>query len=498
MSFSLPEYTPADLRGNAVDQLGQFDKILDEAKAKGIVHSSPNNERETYDVESQRIRIQTMASRLFLLGYLADKIEPEDIEENLERIKSAVMEFQKEAGLKPDNWAGDITWHAMDEIVSFESDLSDDHWFQGREINQASEKAIHRGIQLRLWSLGLCEKKPGTDFITLEPSCLSDFEAIAKILMLVPLDYEAGFNKQTIRLLYDQERFVRFLAQRASDDKKSFRLNIEEEKEKEKLAERFIVNCAKIELWLLGYNVKINGKNDFEKNKGNDLYSAMKNYFINFQGINAAEAEELSERITPLFFNGILADSEEKEKQELPDASLLITREINSEEEINNAWEFIKSKGLRLWDGLKRIWGWIKRIGSRVFSFIRENLFIGFFRFASKSWKIVTRGISNIVNSVKVYINGVLHTPDDIFLFSKDMDTVVVVDKNLASGAGIIRLKNQSAAFSLACRIVALIFDSFKYFCAGFAGWARLLYTLVKEYSNLKNLYTDFLKVAAQ
>ncbi len=145
MSFSLPENTPADLHGNIVDQLGQFDKILDEAKAKGIIHSSPKNERETYDVESQRIRIQTMASRLFLLGYLADKIEPENIEENLERIKSAVMEFQKEAGLKPDNWVGDITWHAMDEIVSFESDLSDDHWFQGQEINHASEKAIHRG-----------------------------------------------------------------------------------------------------------------------------------------------------------------------------------------------------------------------------------------------------------------------------------------------------------------------------------------------------------------
>ncbi len=349
-----------------------------------------------------------------------------------------------------------------------------------------------------MWSLGLCEKKPGTDFNILLPSCLSSFEAMAKILMLVPRDYEAGFDKQTIRLLYDQERFVRFLAQRASDDKNSFRLNTEKEKNKEKLAERFIVNCAKIELWLLGYNVKINGKNDFEKSEINNLYSAIKNYFVNFQGKNSAEAEELSQKITPLFFDGILADSEEKEKQGLPDASLLIAREINSEEEINNAWEFIKSKGLRLWDGLKRIWGWIKRIGSRVFSFIRENLFIGFFRFASKSWKIATRGISNIVDSVKVYINGVLHTPNDIFLFSKDMDTVAVVDKNLASGAGIIRLNNQSAAFSLACRIVALIFDSFKYLSAGFAGWARLLFTLVKEYSNLKNLYTDFVKVAAQ
>jgi len=72
----MPDYTPGELSGGIPDQFEQFNKIIDEARRNGIINSPPGSDEETYDLQSQRIRIQTIASRLWLLGYLQRKIGP--------------------------------------------------------------------------------------------------------------------------------------------------------------------------------------------------------------------------------------------------------------------------------------------------------------------------------------------------------------------------------------------------------------------------------------
>ena len=74
MNSSLRNSSPTDLSGSYINQLGQFENILDKANKKEKINNTPDNTTETYDIDSQRIRLQTIASRLWLLGYLPRKI----------------------------------------------------------------------------------------------------------------------------------------------------------------------------------------------------------------------------------------------------------------------------------------------------------------------------------------------------------------------------------------------------------------------------------------
>ena len=101
---SLPAYNIPELSGSSFDQLGQFETIINQVTEKGVINDVPTSNTETYDFEKQRLRLQTIASRLYLLGYINKKIPIKNIECSLEKIKSAVHTFQVEADLKNDGW----------------------------------------------------------------------------------------------------------------------------------------------------------------------------------------------------------------------------------------------------------------------------------------------------------------------------------------------------------------------------------------------------------
>lgn len=86
-NFTLPNYNHAALNGNKIDQLGQFDDILEDARKKGVINDVPSNESETYNYKNQQIRLQTIASRLYLLGYLKRKFPKEDWRKDFRRLK---------------------------------------------------------------------------------------------------------------------------------------------------------------------------------------------------------------------------------------------------------------------------------------------------------------------------------------------------------------------------------------------------------------------------
>ena len=114
-------------------------------------------------------------------------------------------------------------------------------------------------------------------------------------------------------------------------------------------------------------------------------------------------AGDLSKRVSPKFFIGI-SDANKIDGDTTFDAAREeIAKNIETNEEISKAWSYLKTKGMRLFDGLKRIWRWVKKIGKKVVGFIKNNIFKAFFRYVSKAYKIVAKGIENIVKAFKVY-----------------------------------------------------------------------------------------------
>jgi len=503
-----PAYTLPEVSGSEVHQLGQFEDILEGVKKQGFVNSVPENKTEAFDVQNQKIRLQTIASRLYLLGYLRRRIKPRRIHKKIDDIQEAVLKFQRDAGLTQDSWVGDETWYALDELVSFESELSTTKWFENGQVKPSVKNAVHRAIQLRLWCLGLYSRKPRPKSDPLSRKALQKFNRILYMFLIRKKRFVADFNYETLQLLFDQEALTYAIAKRSKPTSGSFFLRLSTDKTQREidraLSKTFMVNCVKIELWLLGYEVSIDGRDNFKYKEGGELWEAISLYYRQFEGKSITVADKLALKITPQLFLGIgkaLRDDENDTAFNADDASEEIAKEMivpenvqKTTSNIRQAWEFVKEKGMRLWDGLKRVWRWIKKIGRKVVSFIKNNLFKGFYRFVSKAFKIVGKGIVEVVKSIGVYLRGGMVSNGMFFKFSKDMDASIYVSKSISpedAAAGALKLQKQSKAFSIGCKMIGFAFYIFKNLSLGLLGWAKILYSLLKSYKDLRVLYQD-------
>lgn len=490
---SLPDIQLPSWEGDPVDQLGSLDDLLDRAAKDGIINQVPDSATQTYDIDVQRIRLQTISERLYLLGYLEREIPHKRLADHLNELRVAVKHFQQEAGLEQDEWVGNKTWYALEELVSFETEFDLNFWFDAEAIRSNRTRAMQRAVQLRLWSLGLYKHLPARVFDTPEAAVFSDFNTMLQVF-LIPVDFELGFNQATISLLYDQDGLTQAVAARAADSGLSFQLHTQNSPSKVRLAKKIIVNIAKIELWLLGYKVKIDGKDDFDT-YSSDLHDAMVLFYKDFKQLSDDQAHDLASSIKPTLFMEIAEASEVTDDADDADASEWIAGQLNTSAAIEEAWQYARERGSRLWDGLKRVWRWIKKMGKEVIHFVKDNLFKGFFRFASKAYKMVSKGIGAVVDAIDAYIKGALNSDKVMFRFSKDMDTQVFLKPDMQSADGekaIDLLTHQTKAFSVGCRMIAYLFKIIKSAITGLAGWARLLYCLVKSYQELRILYIDF------
>jgi len=515
MSNELPVYEFPEIEGTPSQQLGMFESIFETAKMNGVVSATPQSDEETYKVQSQQVRIQTVASRLWLLGYISEKIHPDTIGKNKEVIRNAVIQFQGDANLKQDHWVGNKTWYALDELVSYESHFSIANWFIGDEIIGNAFKAINRAAQLRLWSLGLIDERPSKEFIPIQLKDLSDFK---KVLHLFSIDHDSnkiGLNRYSLELLFDQDVFSIAIGKSKYPNRDAFLYNvkavvnstpeIDNIPKLKELGRKFIVNCTRIELWLLGFDVTIGAEvsnrlmRKMTTRKRGNLRRELTRYYQLFGEKEIEMASSLSKRISPKFFIDIADANQIDTDKDMDDASEKISENVQSTKEVSEAWNYIKTKGMRLFDGLKRVWRWIKKIGKKVTGFIKNNIFKAFFRYVSKAYKIVARGIKSIVEAFKIYFKGGLVSENLFFEFSKDMDTTVFLESNATPEniqLGIDKLKKQSKTFNLGCRIVGWLFKIFKELIKGYIGWAKLLFALIKSYKEIRILYQDFKAVA--
>ncbi len=515
MSNELPVYDFPEIEGSPSQQLGMFENIFETAKVNGVVSTTPESDDETYEVKSQQVRIQTVASRLWLLGYLPKKISPNEIEKNKTIIRKAVIQFQQDANLKQDYWVGNKTWYALDELVSYESHFSPVHWFEGDNIIGNAFVAINRAAQLRLWSLGLMDQRPTKEFSPIQMNDLSDFKKVLHLFSIKHDPNRIGLNRYSLQLLFDQDTFSIAIGKSKYPNRDAFLYNVkavvnstpevDDISKLKELGRKFIVNCARIELWLLGFDVAIGDEvsnrlmRKMTTLKRGRLRKEMTRYYQLFEEQKKGVASDLSKRISPKFFLGIAKANKIDGETNMDDASEQIAINVKSTKEVSEAWNYIKTKGMRLFDGLKRVWRWIKKIGKKVAGFIKNNIFKAFFRYVSKAYKIVAKGVKNVIKAFKVYFKGDMVSEKSCFEFSKDMDTTVFLSQNATQEnmqASIDKLRKQSKAFNLGCRIVGWLFKIFKELVQGYIGWAKLLFALIKSYKEIRILYQDFKTVA--
>jgi hypothetical protein len=513
MSKKFPDYPYGDFLStgdDVVEQTGQFGDLVEDAREKGVIGIAPESRAHADKARTHYFRNRTISTWLWMLGYLPSKPPGDASPESLVTTEflAAVEHFQMDAGLYRDSWVGNDTWHALNDLVGFESDVEIDKWFRK---DGSPLPALQRAVQLRLFSLGLFPSRPGPDFRELNDAALDNFRWINFMFNLSSRSMQRKICPETVSVLYDQDNMVEKISMASDGGKrnKSFQYTRPERLEKritDKLANKFIINVAKAELWLLGLKIKPDGSDDYSiTNGGRDrmnpgFFDALVLYYMELENKDRKTAEKLSKKLTPDFFESLHRTRRVTEGKSHhygdEDASDVIDEHLDSNQKIEEAWGFAKRKSVTLWDGLKRLWRWIKRGIKKIFSFFTKNVFRVFFRYVTKAFKIVKIGIDAVIDTIGYIVKPVL--PDsntDVAIFHDgDFDHTVFISSNAEpeKAAEMSRkLEIMTAKFSLGSRILGFIIEVFKKMGQGFVGWARLLKALVNAIKELKPLYRE-------
>ena len=367
------------------------------------------------------VRFKVIAEQLWLLGYLENRPDP-DITVEIQStpdFQNAIRSFQKEAGLTIDGWSGGQTWKVIKSLVNFESKTEIDRWVKEDGL---INPAFQRAVQLRLWAYGLADKKPERNFDSIPAKALKKFKKVLWSLSLIK-DYKADVtNKVLFLILFDPGLLLKAAADFKpirepifnNADSFSDRIHsFEKHRGIQQIKRRFLVNLAKVELWLLGSDIKIDGEDDYPVKglirksvfggKDKEIQHYLKEYWEKLSEVKGDEIDEKTKAITPSLFRSLVEPDTINKKELSPFTEEDYSRQIaedfenppesDTESLVNRSYQVGKGLGMKLWDGLKRLWSWIKKGVKKILKF-GENMFKAFYRFAMKGYKIVKTAFS--------------------------------------------------------------------------------------------------------
>jgi hypothetical protein len=525
-----PEYT------DRLGDHGDMELLLDEADRRGILDVPAQSARAARAGSANLVREGVIAERLWLLGYLRKQhwVASSTRPRHREAFLLAVSQFQHDAGLKADQWSGDKTWQTLQRLVTFESATHVDDYCPGG----VPCAALNRALRLRLWTLGLLadRPRPRKEHDRVPTTGLKRFWTLWQQFGDMPLDAPQPPQGELIALVFDQDRLLRNIAglQVARVDPRAppvFRrrqLPGEQGDESALRTAAFLSCVAKIELWLLGFQVDISDQRGYpvfgvataDIARHTTLRSALKEFWDRLGGdqgtddtrLSAKEARlrrharaRLREFVTPELFialhkpealGRLTLSGPQGANQTSPaqaaDYSLELSDEINTDARVRATWAAGKRLGMKLWDGMRRLWRWIKR-GIRTLLRIGENIVRGFFRYAMKAFEIGKLAVGSVLRATRQYLTGRLHdTPAVQVRIQKDGDLGIALRDTASpaeSDAASRSLRYFGASFRLSCRILALLVRSLRMVVLGIFGWARLLWALVRAYRDIRPLY---------
>ncbi len=538
---NIPSYPEGQIDGvawntrDALGVYGDFESALDQCEAMGVL-----SERPATIGECQHTNYEVLASaigeRLALLGYVAENSEQARTlyRRNKTAFAKAVTEFQSGAGLKPDGWTGKKTWTALGYLVNFEHDDVDHSDDLPAPLLRYDPRlpAVKRAAKLRLRILGLTSGRPSEHSPGPHKSAVKRFCTIINDLGMPPLESEDRLTARAVALLLNHDRLVSALAtvsdgtieKGAPVRRKRQGRSVTLPGDTRKSLRRLVIKVVRIELWLLGYDVDINAstlypvcavqgqrhKKHPEKTALGRHLAEFYRHFMNVQ--DEAEIRQRAGKIDQDLFRAFdqvdQADSDVAKGQDAEDVyNATVHRRFENQAEVSKALELGVSLGLKIWDGMKRLWRWIKKKVIRVID-VGKNIYRAFFRYAVKGFQIVRTAMRAMVQSVSTYLKGELvfgeasHvTPKIHCQIKKDMDTRILISPQaparLCQKAGT-GLQLFSMRFLLACRILSMTLAALKASAASFLGWALLAKSLTHHLKELIPLYRQLTATEAQ
>jgi hypothetical protein len=467
-----------------------------------------------------QFRVRALAEQLWLLGYL-----PEKPRKNLSRkvqttpsFRNAVSKFQAEAGLVVDGWSGDQTWRALNAMVAFESWTAVEEW---ADAENGFCRAFRRAIHLRLHKYGLANGTPSAGFSTLPPQ--NSLRAVHCLQSLGVVDRSSEPSMlEWVRALFDHDKLVTA----AGRFELSFESTLDQGESHRRDLRSFLVNLAKIELWLLGSDVSIDGQDDYPvaglgvaqkrisaggkyRRKVNATNTTFRKYLTEYWhrllGLSNREAKKRARAVTPALFRSLDQPSDFSPDAGDPldesDYSVSIAERFwsadgqSTDSLVANSYSIATRIGMNLFDGLKRLWRWVKQGVSSAVDF-GVNLLRGFYRFALKSFYIVQTATTAFASSLRQYAAGRIDTcPRIAVSISNDFDSQALIFADASADhvkESALSVKKFATAFYLSAKILSIMVRLLVSAYQGLAGWVRFLMILVRHYRDLSIAYQEF------
>ncbi|MCP4567407.1 MAG: peptidoglycan-binding protein [FCB group bacterium] len=420
------------------DRFAAVEKIVAEAEEKRVLADLPTTENEFITTELLESRVRTIRTRLVLLGYLKEDNKKGKVDSEL---REAIEEFQIEAGLKVDRWVGIKTWTALCELVGFEDDTNLDRWLKGTDMNPA----LVRAARLRLISLNCLPSNIGKTFEEFSGG-FQTFARAANVLRLADERIVAtGSNERRLKLmlstLFNLDDMVDRLGQGeevviSSGTGQTYKNDL-------KIAEKFLISLTRIELWLLGYEVKPDSTpyqcppKGYSGNTGKDypLYHALVQFWSD-AGKSKDQSRKLACSLTGPFFAELkkVHDEADAEPEEISGDEIYSQIAKQEESVLKEVWDIFKSIGSRIWDGIKRVFRWIKALfkkGVEKAVNLARNLARLAYSCATDAFRIIKDIVKMLTHTVKFVVESTFSDSDAnhlVFRHDTDFDYSVYVN----------------------------------------------------------------------
>ncbi|CAD5264305.1 conserved hypothetical protein [Alteromonas sp. 38] len=456
------------------DKFGTVDKLgrgLDASVSKHYLPNATLASDNPNEIDSSAY-IRAIRSRLIELGYLGEghkftnRHNPQIDRILIKKIK----QFQHDAGITQDGWAGKLTWQALECLVSFENQQSPafwgnvwrnasseewrSSWQQSTPENQPQlwlfkdgvlqNKAVMRAVYCRLYTLGFFtdwDKHRIHTKTIINPSENADFQnaidqfcVFAKQLRLVRNSC-SGLNMDLLNAIFEYDNIVSRLS-----DNAHFEPAIT-------TYPKTIEAIARVELWLLGYDISP-GKDQtirratrrFKKRtfiSVSKTQLAIKKFYSDYPV--ALERDEISDKGHPInaalmaAFSALSTDIEVDESDsEKLNASVSQLWQSKSKQSALRAQFNRLANGI--FDGLKRMVSWLFGAVKRVLEKTKEviaNIARYISKKARKNYLSVVKAF-DIVYSGMSYLKGnAFHygTPSKAcFAHDNDFDQFCCID----------------------------------------------------------------------
>ena len=451
--------------------------------------------------------ILAIRARLIDLGYLGESPKNRSHPTLDGRLKKAIRKFQREAGLEEDAWVGDITWQALQQLVSFEDDQNPQNW-RKELLSDLSGPAIRRAVYLRLYSFGFFKWKQRinlrTDFSLRSnfdfKSALRDFLKIAKKLGRLQDHLEPVIQLEMLQALFQQDEMIHALNQ--NPDFVSDRQN-----------KRFVESVARIELWMLGFDVSVgNPRLRFKKRKGlifreavTHLELALAEFWKQQSASLRPATKKARESVTPEFFQQLIEfEKEDRTPDDYIEGDLVLRISEFSPQEHQELEGRLQNIAGSIWDGVKRVFRWIKRFLKKLVK-AALNMIKNIARFIAKEARQAFKGVKKVF---EIIYRGIVYLRKKVLQGSDARHMVIYHDTDFDyciyfnSGADpekrqqlMRHNRTESVCFGAACRIVIHLVAIFKRvlktIIVGIGSWFFALLALTRLAMRIKEIAAE-------